>query len=248
LYAISPEPLEAGGLVNGGLKAPCTLRIDFDEPILVSTLAGLISVGDGLQPKVDVDKENQRSATITLPLEWGERCELTIKRGIADLSGNLTAADQTFILLANDEATRPVTLVSTELQAPGLGTRSIVPAQGFTVLLFPAAAFPLDSPISASWTVLVRVSADALTVTRASAMEALRVIADNDCLDVSIRTLTVAPAPDDGGGGRLVLLSAGLEIRNKDAQGLLHFEVSKTLADDLGNSLGSPWAVVLNKE
>jgi hypothetical protein len=245
--AVPTEPLEAGGFVNEGLRAPCTLSIDFDEPILVSALASLIIAGEGVQIKVDADKETRQSATITVPLEWGARCDLTIKRGIADLSENATADDQTFTLLADHEATRPVTVVSTELYAVDLGTVEIVPEQNFTVLQFPSALFPLDELFLATWTVLVRISTDADTVTRASAMAALR-IANKGCLEVSIRTLTVSPARDDHGGGRLVTLSAGLEIRNRDTQGLLHFEVAQTLADDLGNTLAAPWAVVVNKE
>jgi hypothetical protein len=138
--------------------------------------------------------------------------------------------------------------VSTALQSAELGIVAIVPAQNFKALRFLSAPFPLDTLRTATWTVLVRVSADAAAVTRASAMGALRVTADNGCLDISIRTLTVTPAPDDGNGGRLFELGAGMEIRNKDYQGFLHFEVAETLADDLGNSLASPWAVVLNKE
>jgi hypothetical protein len=196
-----PESLEAGGVVTEGLKAPCSLKIDFDEPILVSALSSLILAGEGLQLKVDVDKETRQSATITLPLEWGARCDLTIKRGIADLSENPTTEDQIFTLLANDEATRPVTVVCAELQSPDLGLVAIVPEQNFEVLRFPAADFPLNTLRVATWVVLVRISADAATVTRASAMKSLRISADNSCLDVSIRTMTLAPVINDGGGG-----------------------------------------------
>jgi hypothetical protein len=245
---LATNPLESGGMVNKGLRAPCILRIDFNEPILVSARSGLITASGGLQAKIDVNKETGTSATITLPLEWGARCGLTIKKGIADLSENRTAAGRTFTLLADHEAARPVTVVSSRLYAAGLGSGAISLDHDYAVLLFPSAAFPLDTLRLATWTVLVRISADAASVTRASAMAALRVNAGNSCLGVSIRTLAVNPAPDDGNGGRLVELTAGLEISNKDARGLIHFNVAKTLADNLGNTLAAPWTVVLNKE
>jgi hypothetical protein len=248
------------GTATHNIPSDSEIIISFDERVAVETIAGFIEITPTvaflLTP--DIQAGDKAVISFTGAPTWNTPYVLTIRKGIADMTGNKTKNDKLYTLVFDDTAFKPVCFIGAFLKN-GANYEHINGGTDFSQLVLGAADFPQSSARDTDLYAAFSLSPDAETVSLVSAMLNIFVSATNACATVSLRTMNILsdgeiPAeiagfiiPEDT-GDTVCVLKIGLEITNEVNNGFVLFTFEGGIADNLGNTMNESRVFTYNKQ
>ncbi len=232
--------------VNDAWEAGNGLLLEFDQPVLVSSVQKAIRCDGG--PQLMCKTESEYAISIRFVFadrpEWQSLFSFRLEAGVKDQGGMLSSHTRSFWLRANGPASKPPEFVGIRLP---LAPRAEIPedrdlrcyavAEPYASLPLDLERFPIGVPVRVDIELYVRLAQGA-AVDRLSLMESIRAVIENSALDLSIDRVRLggfswAPVHEAWNGCSLVTLET--RLTNRASVGVLRIVLAQGLHDSLGN-------------
>jgi hypothetical protein len=251
----------APGALNGYIPSDSRLKITFNKPVAIESLAGFIEISPALGIAVTPDLEKRDRGIISFPQkpEWGKPHTLTIRKGITDALGNRTEEDIEFPLVFNHPCFRPPSFAWGGLKNQGAMER-ISGDTDFSTIYFDPEFFQERREREMELYLVFKITAEADSLSLVSAMQAISISATNGCAVIAIRTMRVLteaeytasdiydPAALIENGEKFCALKIGIEFENVKQLGLIIFSISRDISDSLENTMTGNITLTYNKQ
>ncbi len=259
------ELMEGGNLEELGQNID--IMVLFDKPVDLSLLRNRFEIFPSLSFRIEENQESRDRARIVF-LErpvWGSTYQITIRNGIQDLSGNKILTDFQASITIDGLMYKQPFIDKSYLNLkndllPGNPWYSLSPEDQYADLVFPVEDFPPLNPVETLWVIPVFISSVAAGLDLPSLLDAIRISSLANCVDITIRTITVLEYPDfedpfffdaDYPPGsyeeQVFFIVVTLEVSNRIDQGMTTFTINKKIRDLNRNELKENWQVVVNK-
>lgn len=253
---LAEDPQAAPPTATHGWESDWGIAIAFSEPVLREGLEGSVSV----QPPWDFEIEDTSHASdrfVLIPrgrLARDTLYRLTIRRGIADLQGNATRADVSYLFFTDGPATRAPEVALLRFRsnpskpAGQAEFFEYAPTDVDAALPLDPVEFPVGAARSTTLDLYLSFAAGA-GPSLFSLMEQLAISATNSCLAISITGIAIAgfedPVPAEVPGAAPIRIY--LDLVNTSESGIVTVRLDGELEDSLANPLGTDWQLPLLK-
>lgn len=259
--------------LNSELRTKGKLRILFNEEVNTSNISSNISIKPDMSISIDIDEESKKQVDVifTKVPEWdNQEYNLTISKGITDVSSNEIKEDKLYRFKFNNESDRPVSFVKGVLELSEGNYFSIDEKTNYSSLLLPVENFPTTGNEEKEVILyyIFRISNNADSLKLISAVDNIfSISATNSCIYTSFSSIKILDDTEIKNNnisnnssfyeeiqnvidenGKLSAVMLGLKIENTDYFGQISFNINKELKDNIGNCLAEDLVFKYNKQ
>ncbi|MBP3709573.1 MAG: Ig-like domain-containing protein [Treponema sp.] len=234
-------------------RAAC-FQIDFSEETAIDSAVSLISIEPPLMYSTILDKQTKKRITIEFAdvPEWEKEYVIKISKGIADISGNKTHDDKSYLIKFNNEQDRPIHFIEGIFKIKDFDFVYINEATNYSHLILPVEIFPTIVEKETVYYALFRISSTASSLDYISVLLNINIMATQSCASFLIKEIELLDAhtiyaSEIGGidavenakscAWNICAAKCTVVVENADNRGLVRFVVNAELQDTNGNIL-----------
>lgn len=250
---------------NHLIKKDSVLKICFDTPVDLNTINSAIKFFPDCDYKIQKDKENSSSATISFvkPPEFNSTYKIEIANTITDIFERKMPSGFIKVFFDCPEEQNPDFLYGKAILENSNVTFS--PEENFTSILFPVEKYsPLSGENSVDFYFVFSISEKADSILFFSAIDNIIFSSTQNCIDITPVSYSIISKKDflsdsfysaisneyisKNLNQNISVVKISCTVKNKEQNGLIKISINKNLKDNLLNTLESEHFVVLNKK
>jgi hypothetical protein len=251
---IREDPSDGVPQINGGFEATWGIELQFSEPVARENIESFIEFQPSWVYQIDPSCA-PRDHFLLVPRErflWGALYNLTVKRGVVDMSGNASSADASFFFRVDGPCTRPPKVEQIRFRKnPADPSGSAAYATYTIVDAFANLDLSAFSPSTELVTYLdIYLSlASGASIDPFSLMSSFSVTATNGAALFTPIAVTVAafPEPQPVVVPGLTPARVSVRVTNTTSSGVVTLGVSENLTDTAGNRMTGAFNLPLLK-